>query len=143
MKSQGNSLVAAFAVIVLCASCLGQKARENVLLPQLVRAWAEVKVDVDDGIKDAIASDALPNPVPVQANVDLLSAGLKDGDESKIAAVDTSEINAYGERGIEARVAGRVEPPLSRDNSVLLFERLHKFIEKVRQFVGQPASMGG
>lgn len=146
MKHYGSMFVAfVVACVLVSPCCFSTKARTEVLLPQLQRAWGEVQEDVTLGVSDAAAADALPDPTRVRANIDLLQSGLKDGDESRIAVVDMDEINHFGERGIEARIDGRIPSgkKMARENAELLFERLHKFVEKVGQFVNRPIRVPG
>lgn len=97
-------LLALFAV----AACTGVKARENILLPAVVKAWPPVKKDIELGLDDAKAAGELS-----ESEEAVLRQRLTDYDAA-LAAKDRTAmlvlrsgwgaLKSYAGRGVTARV---------------------------------------
>jgi hypothetical protein len=112
---------------VLLASCVGNRARNDALLPAVSMAWPEVRVDFDRGVADGINDGDLTEmaAIGLRSEADLLTSALESGDRFKLYNVlYTTEIQPWASRGISAALeAGEIGP----NGAMLLTERLSNF----------------
>lgn len=107
-------------LLLVLASCLGTKARENGLLPPMRAAWAGVRVDVQTGIDDAHLAD----PSAIMSAVVSLDSAIQTGDVVALSVAPWTAIEPYGQRGIDVYLRNGDIGPMGAGS----------FRERLRQF---------
>ena len=123
-------LIAALLVLVVVASCLGVKTRDNVLLPAARDAYGDIYHEVVRGLLDGKVDGDLTDE---QAEVlifsaDSLKTALKDGDRVKIASVDWEALRPWAIRGIQDKID---DGEIAETVAASLFHRVEKFTESL------------
>jgi hypothetical protein len=120
------SILLACAVMVL-ASCVGPRARDNALLPAAQQAWPQVRVDFEAGLADGVTDGDL-DPTgrdTLLGYADDLGEALTDGDRAALLDIPwDSQMRPWAVRGITAALdAGELGP----NGSQLLYQRVANF----------------
>lgn len=115
-------------ILSLLTSCLGQRTRDEGLLPAARLAWgtvdAGVRSDIDRGIADAISDGDLTDSAPLAGQVADLESALVSGDRTQLGAISWDVLRPYGARGIQDRIDDGEMAPIV---SLSLIERLNNF----------------
>lgn len=93
MKRNHVAFVGLALAMTVLMGCLGQKARDNVLMPTVGMAWESVKQDVIRG------------PTPAPTSLETFDAAVRSGDRttlSGVAAVSWPEIHEVAASNLEA-----------------------------------------
>lgn len=96
--------------VMLLASCVSNKTREEAGMPAALLAWGTpemgVRSDIERGIADAVEDGDLSNPGIYESDVDELDSILRMETYSQIqfASVPWSTLKDFGFRGIQDRV---------------------------------------
>lgn len=96
--------------VVLLASCVSNRTREEVGLPAALTAWGTsemgVRSDIERGIADAVEDGNIGNPGIYMTDVEELDAALRMETYSQLqfAAIPWLSLKEFGERGIQDRI---------------------------------------
>lgn len=107
-----------FAIVfALCFSCLGTRARDDVMMPAVQMAWVGVHADLDRGI-------AIKGDTAASASVQALDEAITTGNRLMVSSVSWDKLEPFGQAGINDYVAKQEIDELV---ALSLRERLHNF----------------
>lgn len=115
-----------FFLCLLLASCVGNKARDEALLPIAAEVWPHVRVNYEDGLEDAVVDlelDIVTRDIWLEHANDL-SAALEAGDRTALLSVPWAAMRPWAIRGVTAAYdAGEIGP----HGADLQFQRIDNF----------------
>jgi len=120
--------------LAACSACAGPNAQKHVLLPAMQSAWPGVQDDIEYGLNDAFEEGQVTEAevAEQEATMTTLGLALSEKDLNKVRSTSWTELNTWGERGIEARV----EDGLSESVAASLTSRLTEFDNAMKEIQG-------
>lgn len=130
-----KTLISTLMGVLLLTGCLGNRARDNVLMPNVVQAWAGVLDNLDTGIADGIDSGLI---TVEQANVlnqeiSELDAAIAQEDRGALVGVDWNTLKPWALRGVQVWVDEQV---IGTGVAMSLIERIELFSDALEELRG-------
>ena len=125
--------------LLMLSSCIGTKARQEVLNPAAQTVWANVSVDYQLGLDDGYANGELSEAelVTFTGFGEQMTDALETGDVALLTAVPWVSMQPWAVRGVTSEVA---KGNLGANGSVLLIQRINRFTAMIDLMVNPPVA---